>query len=748
MKRFSKIVINIIVYISIAMILLAILMGAILNGIIEKQYLKQVQTNNQMLFKQLAYHVEYIHKTNLAFLNMEFNDSNIQSLLTATENKDMFPYIQVFNQIVKDMSANEMIDSVMLYNGTLDYYYSTDTLPESDRVEIVEALDADKEGGLIKISSRTIHTIQEHEVLSYTMMTRNLKDNSVESAIVVNVKKEKILEELQNPNSEKIMLSDSKGNVILSTDKKQSGKLEKEIARHLNDSRESIFIEHINGEKQVINIQEVEGTECLLVVTQPYKLTFGILNEIQNQIIFAVVLTLGITLVLTIIVVGKLMEPFSSLMLRVKKMYGGGEKQKEVALLSEVLERQRTQLDQYGDYKQRTEDLLHKMRMKNILLENGTNMYPPRKIEDMAEYNVFQKGEKVYVALLTIAGFQKLSKEEMAERNLVRFSVCNIANELMEQYGRVEILPVSSGDVVLLLGREEHDRKLCRSLLWEVEENVRKVVDVTLSAFIDEITYDREELPLVYRNLQKMSKYTLVYGIGCIVFASEIEGEERQNLQYPQEIETEIINAVNEGKTEQIEALLKQFLDYLKMGSIESYILQVHRLVLAIQAYVDHINQHRLIKIQAGFGGGLLEDMESEEQVYQMLSNLVREIMVQMPSNVNKKNEAMVQKIQDYINANYAKKELCSKSVAAEFGLSTGYVGMLFKESTGNSIQEYINRIRLEHAGELVLHTDLLISEIMEKCGFETSSFYRLYKNYFGTSPKEHRMKQKLEEKK
>lgn len=749
MKHFSKIFINTIVYISIAMILLAVFMSGILNRIIEKRYLDMMQTNNQMLFEQLAYQVSYIHETNLAFLDMEFNDSEIQSLMTEESSQDMFSYIQVFQQIQKDMSANDMIDSVMLYNGKIDQHYYTDYMLWQDDEEIVDFLRSNKKNGLNVVLSRVIHTTEERPVLSYVMVSRNPKDNSVEYGVVVNVKKEKMMEQLQKNHTTGgyILLADHDGNIILNTGKEKSSRLEENITQYMKEGDNSIFVEEIDGKKQVVNIQSIEGTECSLLAIQDYDTAFGMISEIKNQIILVVVAVLGITFLLTVLVTKKVMEPLSALMIQVKERYGGDEKKKEFELLSEVIERQESLLSQYGNYEEHTQNILHKMKMKNILLENGTNVYPPAKIEEKASYDMFAKGEHIYIVLLSVANFHKLNKQDVAERNLIRFVVCNIAEELMQQYGRVEVIPVTGGDVVLLLGREEQDAELCRNLLWDVEENVRKVVDITLSVFADEIVYGREALASAYKKLQKMKKYTLVYGNGCVLFGSEVDVEGRKNLEYPQEIETEIIGAINDGKAEKMDTAIKKFLDYLKQGRIESYIACVHKFVLSLQTNISHVNQHRLIKVQVDFESVLQETLETEEQVYQMLCNLGRNIIEQMPSNVNKKNETMVYKIKEYIEMHYAEKELCSKQVAAEFGMSTGYMGMLFKEFSGSSIQEYINQVRLEHAGELVLHTDLLISEVMEKCGFETSSFYRLYKNYFGTSPKEHRMKQRLEEK-
>ena len=59
------------------------------------------------------------------------------------------------------------------------------------------------------------------------------------------------------------------------------------------------------------------------------------------------------------------------------------------------------------------------------------------------------------------------------------------------------------------------------------------------------------------------------------------------------------------------------------------------------------------------------------------------------------------------------------------------------------SPKKYINRMKLEKATKHLLNTDLLISEIAYDCGFDTiSSFNRLFKLQFNTSPTVYRLNQ------
>ena len=70
----------------------------------------------------------------------------------------------------------------------------------------------------------------------------------------------------------------------------------------------------------------------------------------------------------------------------------------------------------------------------------------------------------------------------------------------------------------------------------------------------------------------------------------------------------------------------------------------------------------------------------------------------------------------------------------------TGHFRRLFKEVTGCSPIEYIQRVRLKEAALLLSQTEMSVIEISEASGFQTlSHFNRSFLNTFGMSPTKYR---------
>lgn len=80
------------------------------------------------------------------------------------------------------------------------------------------------------------------------------------------------------------------------------------------------------------------------------------------------------------------------------------------------------------------------------------------------------------------------------------------------------------------------------------------------------------------------------------------------------------------------------------------------------------------------------------------------------------------------------------KYCAGEVNLSPNYLSDLLKKETGKNTKEYIDFYLLERAKQLLLNSNLNISEIAYDLGFEYSkSFTKLFKKKIGITPSEFR---------
>ena len=97
-----------------------------------------------------------------------------------------------------------------------------------------------------------------------------------------------------------------------------------------------------------------------------------------------------------------------------------------------------------------------------------------------------------------------------------------------------------------------------------------------------------------------------------------------------------------------------------------------------------------------------------------------------------------------YIDENYRSlsgiEEVCKTLYISKY-----YLNHLFKEYSGKTPLKYVIEKRMEHAKELLAHTDLPIAEIAVRCGYaEFGSFLKTFKNVEGMTPSAYREKIRL----
>ncbi len=74
-------------------------------------------------------------------------------------------------------------------------------------------------------------------------------------------------------------------------------------------------------------------------------------------------------------------------------------------------------------------------------------------------------------------------------------------------------------------------------------------------------------------------------------------------------------------------------------------------------------------------------------------------------------------------------------------GRSHEHVCRTCKTVTGFTPSQYVNRIRIEHAAQMLRSTEVSAEDILEGCGFENVSyFYRLFRRQIGLTPRAYRL--------
>ncbi|WP_317130345.1 helix-turn-helix transcriptional regulator [Changchengzhania lutea] len=139
---------------------------------------------------------------------------------------------------------------------------------------------------------------------------------------------------------------------------------------------------------------------------------------------------------------------------------------------------------------------------------------------------------------------------------------------------------------------------------------------------------------------------------------------------------------------------------------------------------------------------GMIRIMLIEGIVYQILSLH----MIQHDRDVQrKKGKApllkrelkIIRKIAEQITLDVS-KDYNLEALSTQTGLTQAKLQEGFKHFYARTVTEYVRHVRLEKARDLIIETDLNISQIVYSIGFSSRSYFsKIFKNKYGISPSE-----------
>jgi two-component system, response regulator YesN len=101
------------------------------------------------------------------------------------------------------------------------------------------------------------------------------------------------------------------------------------------------------------------------------------------------------------------------------------------------------------------------------------------------------------------------------------------------------------------------------------------------------------------------------------------------------------------------------------------------------------------------------------------------------------KVSSIIRKAIEYVNENYA-KDINLSTIAYAFDINSFYLGQQFKKELGESFTNYINKIRIEKAKELLLSSTLKTVDIAKKVGYSNTNYFStIFKKTTGFTPSE-----------
>lgn len=381
----------------------------------------------------------------------------------------------------------------------------------------------------------------------------------------------------------------------------------------------------------------------------------------------------------------------------------------------------------------------------NYVLKNGK--LAQQQLADFLSLQKWGKAANVYYAL--IRDFVEDVEFWKGEHTvaLAQFALFNITEEITEQVPNGFAFLNYKDEISLVLNC---NRTEAEALLGKIRESVMDFLGIPVEFAVSNVG-KLEELSRLGDQAHTALEYSFVLSEREILFYSDVEQKRQKNFNYPEELETAILNKLFATGLDETLKMIDDFFGRIAQAApnASSCKRMLLRLCLKIANITDTVavvsrTENSFTQNIAGEFDPLvqMDRFESLREVQKWLKDYYAgayEYLMIVKTNSGRQHL----KIEEYIRKNYGDSSLNLKKCGEELFLSPNYISSILKKETGKTFVEYLNEVRLTQAKKLLREPESKIYEVSSMVGFTHPTYFSsVFKKATGLSPTEFKEKQ------
>lgn len=400
----------------------------------------------------------------------------------------------------------------------------------------------------------------------------------------------------------------------------------------------------------------------------------------------------------------------------------------------EVLKKIKTKIEE-DKSKKESERLLKSELLKNriVLLEKfitdimeGTLNKNDDILKSAETLNVDLPLSPFRVVCSFIDNYNKTIERSSLSGNLLKFSIMNVAEEVMNEKGIIVCLPYMMDRIVMIVSHNYIS--LVQHKLKEFHRFIKKYLDVDISSCISSEYKDYSKIKVGLREAEELRDSYFYYGSGAVVTNKETD------FYNVEERMTELIKkfqlSIDVNESTDSEKILQQILSQAETLKFNPKKIRQIFMRIAFE-----------LQLKANFGDDLIYSMSQNMDTFVSLKNNLLKAFQLYVQNLNKMRITTSRKeintVLEYIDKHLDENITC-ESMANMVNMNCSYFSRLFKKEVGLSFTDYMIQQRINKATDFLTKTDMPIEEITKYVGLQQPSyFYKIYKKVTGKTPGE-----------
>ena len=136
----------------------------------------------------------------------------------------------------------------------------------------------------------------------------------------------------------------------------------------------------------------------------------------------------------------------------------------------------------------------------------------------------------------------------------------------------------------------------------------------------------------------------------------------------------------------------------------------------------------------------LLNRLKDQNEIKAELRRIFSTAIAFRNRQMNPERTRIIQQAQAYLETNFSDPDLQMHKVAQKYNLSIGHFSTIFHQEVGETFRDYLGKLRINRAKELLRTTNLKVAEVAYQSGFSDSHYFSaVFKKKTNLTPRQFR---------
>jgi len=693
---------------------------------------------------QVSHMFDVLHAQIIPGLKEASYNNTLVTRLMYSDNLDRLEMLAGIEFLDDLLMTYPLIHSLYIYNGQMNLFLTTssgleraDSFYDKEVLNLLKNYDrtyVDRYWPRVGITQNS-QTKEEKEFQTLTLLMGTTPNNRapLKGALISNidvVELEKILRTDRDDPENNIFIYNQEGTRICHTgglDQEYEDQIYNFVKKEDSTGHGSL----LPDKNHLVSYQINYRLGWYMISVMPLKKLDLSILDVSRRILVIMVSLLFFSFALSYLASRRVYQPINSLVRYVSKespVQSGQGLKNSSREFSFISSRYKDILDEKESLEESLEELQDDYRIEIFRAILDGHEYHFWE-EELAQGDVELLRKPLSLFIFQIDDYYRIVQEESRltfqnkRRSLVQFIKTALNDD------REVLIDKSSRNILCLLsGLPEMHRERIQRLQRQI---------LSVSSLSVSIGYDgrmsMEEKRLHQLFDRALSAVNGKFSLGYNQFI-EYSNQDKSTVIFPGEVADKLFQCIRQGNLSGAECKLELIRKNLIQATYQDFLQHIRIFSYRILNFLRDFDHPDLQK--------LVQQVRSHPETLETLNNFqiffmdILKSLISVTTRQNSKGAGHFREIENKLLQDFMNPSCCVQSLADDLKISVNYMRQIYKEYSGKSLSDEINRLRVEEASRLLKETDEAVKNLYQKAGFSNyNSFFTSFKKMKGQTP-------------